>query len=233
MLAGVVERRAEAAHAAVAERQRPVLDHELVRDQLLARHLAAGDDAGDRLGPVVAVADADADAVADAQPLAPPRVLDLELDRPHGDELARLPRPREVLQRVAAAPARVDLLDGAPLLVRRAAVHVEDPRPGRPLLVVAVAGGHRHRQPGEVDALGVTVLDQPREDAEALAVRRPAARRPVDPPAGADGVAVARLEVGPADPPAHPEPICIAGIRSFAGIVRPGTEAGAASTSTP
>src|SRR3954451_24186453 len=169
-LTRVVERRAVAADAAVRELERPVLDDQLVGHELLAVALVAGDDARDRALLVEAIADPDADPVADAQPLPPPRVLDLELDRPDAHEVARLPGPREVLQRVPAAPPRPDLLEREPLLVGGAAVEVQDPRPRRALLVVAVARRHRARQAGEVDPVRFSLLDDPREHAEAEAV---------------------------------------------------------------
>jgi hypothetical protein len=49
----------------VLERQPPVRDAEVVRDELLARPLVAGDDARDRRTAVVAIADPDGDVVAD------------------------------------------------------------------------------------------------------------------------------------------------------------------------
>src|SRR5512139_231365 len=116
-LANVVERRAVPAHAAVAEGERAVLHDELVGDELLALALVPRDDAGDRLRALIAVVDPDADAIADAQQLAAPGVVDLELDRPHGDELAVLPRPGEVAQGVPAQTAGVEVLERRPLLV--------------------------------------------------------------------------------------------------------------------
>ena len=52
----------------------------------------------------MAVADTDADEVTDPQPLAPARVVDLDLDRPYGDELAWVRHPRKLGYRVAAEP---------------------------------------------------------------------------------------------------------------------------------
>ena len=138
----------------------------------------ARDHAGDRFLAVVAVADPDADAVADPQPLAPPRVVDLDLDRPDGDELARLPRPREVGRGVAAETTGEDPSSAARCsLVARASrysTHVH----GEPGLVVAVADGQRDREPGEVDVVHGALLDQPREHAHADPVRRAAAGTP-------------------------------------------------------
>src|SRR4051812_33592726 len=199
----VVERRAVPAHSTEVEGQRAVLDDELVGDELLAGAVVAGDHAGDGLGAGVAVADPDADVVADAQPLAPARVVDLDLDGPHREELARLPRPREVLLGVAAEAAGVDRLERLALLARRALVEVERPRPRRAGLVVAVATGQRDRRACEVAPVGLALLDQPRQRTGADAVRRPPARLAVDTAARADRVAVAGFEVGAADPPAH------------------------------
>ena len=153
--------------------------------------------------PVVASADAHADAVADPQSLAAARVVDLDLDRAHGDELAGLPRPREVAQRVSAETPGEDGFERGALLAGGARVDIERPRPRRARLVVVVAGGQRDRQARQVGAVRGAVLDQPREDARADPVGRAAARRAVDPAARTDGVAVAGLEVGAPDAPAH------------------------------
>src|SRR3954454_7064112 len=230
-LSGVVEARAVAADAAVGEIERAVVDTELVGDQLLAGPLVAGDHARNGLATRVPVADADADAVADPQPLAATGVVDVDLDRPHRDQLARLPHPRKVLLRVAAEPAGEDAFERGALLLGRARVEVQHPRPRRPRLAVAVAERERDRKPGDVEAVDGTVLDQPRQDAHADAVRRAPAGHAVDPAARADRVAVARLEVAAANPPAH---FCISlSVPNWFGWVRPGTVAGEAATQTP
>ena len=51
--------------------------------------------------------------------------------------------------------------------------------------------GQRDGKPGQVDPVRVALLDQPRQRAQADAVRRAPARHAVDPAAGADRVAVA------------------------------------------
>src|SRR5207248_2371180 len=133
----------------------------------------------------------------------PGLVRDLDLDGPHGDAHRVLPRPREMRQRIAAEPAGVDRLQRFPLRVVRPLVEIDDEAPGRAGLVVVVARRQRDGEAVERDVVRVAALDHPREHAQALAVRRAAARDPVDPAAGADRVAVARLEVAAADPPAH------------------------------
>src|SRR4051812_5404850 len=65
--AGVVEGSAVAAHARVAERQRVVLDEELVGDQLLAGPIVTGDDTAHRLVALIAATDPERDLLADAQ----------------------------------------------------------------------------------------------------------------------------------------------------------------------
>src|SRR5581483_7354445 len=75
--------------------------------------------------------------------------------------------------------------------------------PRRARLVVVVADRHGHGEAVERDAVVFPGLDHPREHAQALAVGRAAAGDAVDPPAGADRLAVAGLEVGAGDPPAH------------------------------
>src|SRR3954471_12364358 len=106
----VGERGAVAAHAVVVELQRAVVHAQLVRHELLAVAVVAGDDAGHGLRAGVAVADADAHSVADAQPLAAARVVDVDRHRAHGHQLALLPRPGEVAGGVAARAAGEDRL---------------------------------------------------------------------------------------------------------------------------
>jgi hypothetical protein len=130
-----------------------------------------GNHTGDSLAAVVAVADPDADAVADPQPLAPLCVVDVNVDRPDGNEFARLPRPRKVGFHVAAETTREDSLERGALLAGRPRVDVQHPRPGRARLVVAVAAGERDGEAGEVGAVRIALLDQPREDTHADAVR--------------------------------------------------------------
>jgi hypothetical protein len=78
----------------------------------------------------MAVADAHAEVIADAQPLAAARVIDVDHDCSHGHELARLPRPRDVTDRVAATAPGEDLLQRRALRVVGALVEIEDPGPG-------------------------------------------------------------------------------------------------------
>ena len=97
------------------EAEGTVLDAELVGNQLFPGLLMAGDHAGHgfRAGP--RVTDSHGDVIADPQPLTPWLVGDLDLDRPYLEAFRLLPRPREVLQRVAAEPSRVDALERLPL----------------------------------------------------------------------------------------------------------------------
>src|SRR5437588_4005101 len=160
-LTRVVEGRAVPANAAVAEGKWPVLDEKLVRDEFLAGSLMPRYDAGNRLTAVVASADADTDPVAYSQELAAPRMVDLELNRPPGDQVTRLPGPREMAFSVPAELTGEDLLERAALLARGTLVEVKDPCPRRARLVVAVLGGDRDRQPGEVDAICGSFLNHP------------------------------------------------------------------------
>src|SRR5439155_24332487 len=82
-------------------------------------------------------------------------------------------------------------------------VEVEDDAPGRAGLVVAVARGDRDDEPREIGAVEVALFDRPRQRAEAEPVRRAPAGAAVDPPARADGVAVAGLHVRPRHAPAR------------------------------
>src|SRR5207248_10508117 len=112
--------------------------------------------------------------------------------------------------------AEEDRLERLPLLVRRALVEVEDERPRRTLLVVAVAQDEDDRQSGQVDAGGVTSFDLPGEGAEADPVRGAPTRLSVDASARADRVAVARLEVAAGDPPRFEHRLSLRGVRGDA-----------------
>jgi len=92
------------------EAERIVLDDELVRDELLAASIVARNHAGDGLGAGIVVADLNADVIPDAQSLAAPRVIDIDVDGPHREQLARLPHPGKVLLSVSTHPARPDSL---------------------------------------------------------------------------------------------------------------------------
>src|SRR5205807_3125233 len=117
-VAGVVEDRRVAARAPVLEPERAVVDFQVLRDQLLALLLVARDDAGHRCLVLDRTGDPDAEGVADAEPLPPRGVVDLDLRRPDGDEVARLAGPGKVLDLRPVEPGE------------------EEPRAGR----VAVAG---------------------------------------------------------------------------------------------
>src|SRR5207249_589756 len=87
--------------------------------------------------------------------------------------------------------------------IAAALVHVDDEPPRRAGLVVVVLDRERGRQSPEIHAVGMALGDLPGEDAEADAVGRATSRLPAHRPAGADRVAVARLEVVARDVPAH------------------------------
>src|SRR5581483_4853488 len=82
-------------------------------------------------------------------------------------------------------------------------VDVEHDRPGRARLVVVVANREHRCEAAEVDVVEPALVDAPAERARADAVGRASSGRLADHPARADRVAVARLEVGARDPPAH------------------------------
>src|SRR4029079_7913197 len=96
-----------------------------------------------------------------------------------------------------------DVLQGSELLARRAAVEVEDPRPGRAGLAVRVASRQSRREPCDVDSVHLAVVDHPGEHAHAFPVGGAPARPAVDAAAGSAGVAVAGLAVRAPDMPAH------------------------------
>src|SRR5262249_33625689 len=152
----------------------------------------------------------------DAEPLAPRRMVDLDHRRCDADDVPFLPDPGCMLVDVAAPRAEEDPLERGVLPVVRAVVDVEEHAPGRARLVVRVAEREHHAESVEPDAVRLAVLDQPGEDAETDSVRRTAAAHAVDPAAGTDCVAIARLEVGPADVPAH---LCM-GMAGGGGAIR-------------
>ena len=146
----------------------------MLGDELLACLLVPRDDAGDGRRIVDRAADADAERVAHAEPLPPRRVVDLDSRRPDGEDDALLPRPREVVDLRPSDLPEEDPLERGQLLAIASLVEVEDDAPGRAGLVVAVARGDRDVEPREVGPVEVAILDQPRQRAEAEAVRRPA-----------------------------------------------------------
>ena len=100
---------------------RIILDDEFVRDELFPWSLMPGNHACDGLAAGVAIADPDAYVVAYPQSLTMACVVDLDLDRSHGDKLACLPRPWEVPLGVAAEPTAEDPLECGALLAERRA----------------------------------------------------------------------------------------------------------------
>src|SRR5712691_5018412 len=106
-------------------------------------------------------------------------------------------------QRIAAEPPRVETLERIELRAVGAGVQVHDEAPGGAGLIVVVTRRERDVEAVERDVVNTPVLDHPGEDAKALAVRGATARHAVDPSTGADRLTVARLEIAPADTPAH------------------------------
>src|SRR4029077_8101716 len=100
--ARIIERRSVAAHAAVGERQRPVLRAKLLGDELLSRPLVPWDHARDCLRTRIAVADAHRHPIADPKQLTPARVVGLDIHVSYCDQLALLPCPGKVLQGISA-----------------------------------------------------------------------------------------------------------------------------------
>jgi len=101
----------------------------------------------------------------------------------------------------AAELADQDARERLALPLVAAFVDVDREAPRRSRLVVVVADGERSIEAGEVDLARVAALDRPREDGEADAVGRATAGTASDPPARADRLAVAGLEVVARDLP--------------------------------
>ena len=113
------------------------------------------------------------------------------------------------VERGAAQPAGVHVLERTPLVRVRPLVQVQHPAPRRPRLVIAVPDHHHHAQAGHVEVADRSPLDPPRQRAGALAVRRSPAAAAVDPAAGADRIAVACLQIGAAEAPGRVAHICV------------------------
>src|SRR5207248_547278 len=174
-LAGVVEPGRVPAVAGVRKLELVVCDVQRAGDELLPAALVAGDDAGHGLLPCPRALDRHRHELADPQPLAAWLVGDADRDAADAEQPALLPGPREVEERISAAPARVDVGESGVLLGARGVGDVDEMTPGRAGLVVVVARRERDRQAVERDLAGVTGVDLPGQDAEALAEGRSAA----------------------------------------------------------
>ena len=122
-------------------------------------------------------------------------------DGAHAQQVAVLERPRELLQRRSPEAAEEDLGERLALALVAALVEVEVEAPGGARLVVVVAAGEDDVEPGQVQLPGAAPLDRPRQRAEADAVGGATALAAADRSAGADRLAVARLQVGPGELP--------------------------------
>src|SRR5438067_9611117 len=138
---------------------------------MLACSLVSRDYAGDGFIAVVAAADWDTDAVSYPQALAPAGVIDRDLHRSHRNKLACLPCPRKMALGVAPEPTSEDSLKRGALLLRSAHIEVQHPRPRRAWLVVVVAARQRNREVGQVNAVRLAILNQPRKNPHADAMR--------------------------------------------------------------
>ena len=163
----VVEVGCEGADAAVREAEGRVLDPELLGNDLLAGSVVAGDPARHRLVPGIGARDADADCILDAEPAAARRVVDLDLRRLDAEQVARLPRPGEVVDLASGDASGPDFFERPVLFGRPSVVQVEDPAPGRAFLVVAVASRQRDSDAGKVGLIRVAVDDLPVQRAQA------------------------------------------------------------------
>src|SRR4051794_38720484 len=117
--------------------------------------------------------------------------------------MACLPDPGEHAHLRPTETSEEDVAQRRTLLLVAVRVDVQHDRPRRAELVVAVADDERDGETGHVAAAAPSVLDQPRQCAEALPVRRTPSRYPVGHAAGTDRVAVAGLEIRAADGVRH------------------------------
>src|SRR5215211_702047 len=198
---GIRERRLIGAASAELERERPLVHPQQLREQLEALAVVSGDHAGDGLLVRHGFPHAHGHLVPGPKPPAARAVLDLDRHRPPAEQVALLPYPWELaLGRPTELP-RQDAGERLALPVVAALVDEEEVGPGRSGLVVRVAQGQDRPHAGQVDVARPPLLDGPREGAQALAEGRAAAGAAADPPAWADRLAVAGLEVGARDGP--------------------------------
>src|SRR5205085_6270429 len=118
----------------------------------------------------VSIPDADADPVTYSQPLATPGVVDVDINRACREELTGLPGPGEMTLCIATQAPGEDLFEQSTLLHRGPRIHIQNPRPWRARLVVAVTRGDRDGDAREIGSVGLALLDQPRENPKADAV---------------------------------------------------------------
>jgi hypothetical protein len=136
--------------------------------------------------------------VPDADDAADRTLLDLDRAGPDLEQMAQLAHQRQCEDEIAAEPAEEDVCQRRPLALVASGIDVQEELPRRAGLVLAVLD-HR-AEPAECDVPGMTLGDEPGEDAQADPVGRAAAGHAADHAAGTDRVAVAGLEIGARDP---------------------------------
>src|SRR3954471_3476409 len=193
---GVRERRLVAAAPAEGVLDRGGARALLVDVDLEALLVVPRDNAGDRLLIGDRLGDPHRHVFADPEPPLARRVVDLDRRHLHARGAAGLERPGELLERRAPGLTRVDGLERGALAVVRFVVEVQHEVPRRGSLVVVVTADEDYPPSAQICAGGVAVDDLPRECPEADPVGRATALAAADPPARADGLAVAGLEVG-------------------------------------
>src|SRR5206468_6270465 len=96
----------------------------------------------------------------------------------------------------SACPAEEDVSQRGQLVLAGVAVDVEHDLPwGARMHPVEVADGHHDPQAGQIDAVGVTIVDVPGQGAEALPEAGGSARAATHAAARADRLAIACLEI--------------------------------------
>src|SRR3954447_12505210 len=121
----------------------------------------AGDDARHGLAAGPFAADPDAHSIAYPKPLAAGLVRDVDRRRTNGEARRVLPRPRKVLERVAAELPRVDPFDCVSARGIGLFIDVQHEGPGRARLVVVVPRRHCYSPAVERDLVRMAVLDHP------------------------------------------------------------------------
>src|SRR6185437_6440580 len=135
-LAGVVERRLEAAAAGELEREVLVVGDEPLGDHLAAGPAVAGNEARHRARGLVRRRHRERHGAARTEAAAAARVVEVDVARVHRQHLARLEHPGELLRRRSAEPAQEHVLERLSLGVVAAPVDVQHEPPRRARLVV-------------------------------------------------------------------------------------------------
>src|SRR6266540_5807850 len=153
---------------------------ELVCVELSSRPVMARDDAAHGLLGRHGSRRADLDGVSDSKLIPVADRGEVDRARLHLEQLAGLSNPGKTEHVRAAEATEQDRGERLPLQLISPLVDVEDQAPRRACFVVVVGVDERGLEPVEPDVAGPALVDEPRQRAEADAVRRPTAQPSAD-----------------------------------------------------